>query len=42
MFKRAAGVTPKVYRDSAAHSQHLEIVRNHEEESPALPGNLPG
>ena len=34
MFKRAAGVTPKVYRDSAAHSQHLEIVRNHKEESP--------
>ena len=31
MFKRAVGVTPKFYRDTAAHSQQMEIIRNHEE-----------
>lgn len=40
MFKRAAGVTPKVYRDTAAHSQQMEINRNHEKEDPGFPGSL--
>lgn len=34
IFKRSVGVTPKVYRDTAAHTQQQEIYRNHEEMLP--------
>lgn len=34
IFKRSVGVTPKVYRDTAAHTQQQEIYRNHEEKPP--------
>lgn len=38
MFKRIVGVTPKVYRDTMAHSQQLGIIRNQDEECDYTPG----
>ncbi len=39
IFKRTTGVTPKVYRDTATHSQQMEIFRNFHEKVAHGSGN---